>query len=249
MRRNQDTLQPGYGAMVMLLSRENSLNTHPFWYAHVLDAFIISVDYMGVEWTMEFLWVRWFGVVPGYRWGLKNAHLPKIGFISSDSDAAFGFIDPSLILHACHLIPAFADGHTDSLLCHGSSVARERNAIDDWAVYYVNIFADRDIFARYTGVGVGHQAQYCLQTSLNHEACSSSSTGMQDELPTADEYSDEEDSYVSNDGGEGPQSASSDEESEDNDGAEDSEPDEDVVDEDMWSDEDEDGNNCASFKF
>ena len=110
-------------------------------------------------------------------------------------------------------------------------------------------FADRDIFARYTGVGVGHRAQYCLQTSLNHEARSSSSTGMQDELPTADEYSDEEDSYVSNDGGEGPQSASSDEESEDNDGAEDSEPDEDVVDEDMWSDEDEDGNNCASFKF
>jgi len=139
MRCDQDTLRPGHGATVMLLSRENGSNAHPFWYAQVLGAFIISVHYMGVEWEMEFLWVRWFGVVPGYRWGLKNARLPKIGFVSLDSGAAFGFIDPSLVLRACHLIPAFADGHTDSLLRHGPSVARERDAIDDWAAYYVNM--------------------------------------------------------------------------------------------------------------
>jgi len=139
MHCDQDTLQPGHDAMVMLLSRESGSNAHPFWYAQVLGAFIISVDYMGVGRIMEFLWVRWFGVVPGYRWGLENARLPKIGFISSDSDVAFGFIDPSLILCACHLIPAFADGCTDSLLRHGPSVARERNTFDDWAAYYVNM--------------------------------------------------------------------------------------------------------------
>jgi len=104
-------------------------------------------------------------------------------------------------------------------------------------------FADRDIFARYTGVGVGHQAQYCPPASLNQETRSSSSTGLQDE------YSDEDDSSTGNDGGEGPQSASTDEESEDSDhddGVEDSvEPDEDVMDEDM-SDKD-DGEN--GFKF
>ena len=138
MRRDQDTLRPGHGATVMLLSREDSSNSHPFWYAQVLGTFIISVHYMDVEQMMEFLWVRWFGVVPGYRWGLKNARLPKIGFIPSDSGTAFGFIDPSLVLHACHLIPAFTDGRTDSLLRPGS-VARERNAIDDWAAYYVNM--------------------------------------------------------------------------------------------------------------
>ena len=121
------------------LQWENGSNAHPFWYAQVLGAFIISVDYMGVERKMEFLWVCWFGVVPGYCWGLKNAHLPKIGFISSDSGAAFGFINPSLILCACHLIPAFANGCTNSLLHHSPSVARERNAIDDWAAYYVNM--------------------------------------------------------------------------------------------------------------
>ena len=113
-------------------------------------------------------------------------------------------------------------------------------------------FADRDIFARYTGVGVGHQAQYCPPASLNQKTHSSNSTGIQDELPAAaDEYSDEDDSYASNDGGD-PPSASADEESEDNDGydgAQDSEPDEDVMDEDAWNDEDEDGNNDAAFKF
>jgi len=88
---------------------------------------------------MEFLWVRWFGVEPDYRWGFKNAWLPKIGFIPSDSGAAFGFLDPSFVLRACHLIPAFADGRTNSLLRHGTSVARENNNVDDWAAFYVNM--------------------------------------------------------------------------------------------------------------
>ena len=88
---------------------------------------------------MEFLWVRWFGVVPGYHWGFNNARLPKIGFVPSDSGAAFGFIDPSLILCACRLIPAFADGHTDSLLRYGPSVARQTDVFDDWAACYVNM--------------------------------------------------------------------------------------------------------------
>ncbi|KAG1722403.1 uncharacterized protein EDB91DRAFT_1088151 [Suillus paluster] len=44
---------------------------------------------------MEVLWVRWFGVVPQYRWGFQEARLPKIGFIPK-SPGAFGFLDPSL---------------------------------------------------------------------------------------------------------------------------------------------------------
>lgn len=139
MRRDQDTLRPGQGSAVMLLSREDSPNSHPFWYAQVLGAFLITVNYAGAERRMELLWVRWFGIVPSYRWGFKNARLPKIGFVPSDSGAAFGFLDPSLVLRACHLIPAFADGRTNSLLRHGPSVARENNNVDDWAAYYVNM--------------------------------------------------------------------------------------------------------------
>lgn len=141
MRRDRDTLHPGRGPTqaVMLRSREDGPNSHPFWYAETLGAFLITVDYAGIEKTMDCLWVRWFGVMPGYHWGLKNGRLPKIGFVPSDSGTAFGFVDPSLVLRACHLIPAFADGRTDSLLRHGPSVAREKGAFDDWASYYVNM--------------------------------------------------------------------------------------------------------------
>lgn len=140
MRCDQDTLHPGHGAAIMLLSHEDGPSTHPFWYAEVLGAFLVTVAYAGVKKMMEVLWVRWFGVVPGYRWGIKNAHLPKIGFVPSDSSATFGFIDPSLALRACHLIPAFSDGCTDSLLRYGPSVALETGVVDDWAAYYVNMY-------------------------------------------------------------------------------------------------------------
>ena len=139
MRCDQDTLHPGHGSAVMLLSRENSRNAHPFWYAQVLAAFLITVDYMDSTRQMEVLWVRWFGAMPGYHWGFRNARLPKIGFIPADSGMAFGFLDPSLVLRGCHLIPAFADGRTETLLRPGPSAARENNDVDDWAAYYVNM--------------------------------------------------------------------------------------------------------------
>jgi len=88
---------------------------------------------------MKALWVRWFGIMPGHQWGIKKACLPKIVFIPDTSDA-FGFLDPSLMLCACHLIPAFAEGHTDSLLLPCSpSIARENGDLDDWTVYYINM--------------------------------------------------------------------------------------------------------------
>jgi len=76
MRRDQDMLHPGSSSAVMLLSREDGPNAHPFWYAEVLGAYIITVDYASTERAMEILWVRWFGAVPGYRWGFKHGHLP-----------------------------------------------------------------------------------------------------------------------------------------------------------------------------
>ncbi|KIM62639.1 hypothetical protein SCLCIDRAFT_119118 [Scleroderma citrinum Foug A] len=87
---------------------------------------------------MEVLWVRWFGVMPGHQWGIKKARLPKIGFVP-DSPGAFRFIVPLLVLHACHLIPAFSEGRTDSLLPCGSSTAQGNDDTDDWTAYYVNM--------------------------------------------------------------------------------------------------------------
>ena len=114
MCRDQDTLHPGSGSAVMLLSRKDGPNAHPFWYAEALGAFLITIDYSGTEQVMEFLWVRWFGVMPGYHWGFKHACLPKVGFIPSDTGAAFGFINPALVLRSCHLITVFADCYARS---------------------------------------------------------------------------------------------------------------------------------------
>ncbi|KIJ58626.1 hypothetical protein HYDPIDRAFT_33994 [Hydnomerulius pinastri MD-312] len=257
IRRDQDTLRPGHGAAVMVLSREQGPDAHPFWYAQVLGAFLIKVHYAGVEQTMDFLWVRWFGVVPGYRWGIQKARLPKIGFIP-DSPAAFGFLDPSLVIRACHLIPAFAAGRTDSLLRRGPSAARAANEADDWTAYYVNIFADRDMFARFAGIGVGHSAQYTLQVAFNQEACDEIDADHGEPDPTHSNTSnsnsdpgrqsirggDRDRDGTDEEGLLGPETSDSDDAEGDDSGIEDSDEydlDEDASESDLGTDEDDDG--------
>ncbi|KAG1809307.1 uncharacterized protein BJ212DRAFT_1279578, partial [Suillus subaureus] len=144
IRHNQDTLTPGCGCTVMMLSREQGTNPHPFWYAQVLGAFCIQILHIGPEardcslQLMEFLWVWWLGVVPHYRWGFKEGQLLKVRFIP-DSPGSFSFLNPSLVLRACHLIPAFADGCTDELLRHGPTVAQPFGELTNWAAFYVNM--------------------------------------------------------------------------------------------------------------
>ena len=89
---------------------------------------------------MELLWVRWLGVEPKYRWGFRSAQLPKVGFVPESDDNVFGFLDPSLVIHGCHLIPCFPDGHTTALLKQGHSVARGPTEEDDQRSFYVNMY-------------------------------------------------------------------------------------------------------------
>lgn len=128
------------------MSRETALNAHPFWYARVLGVFHIRVLHVGPAATnrsiqhMEFLWVRWFGTETGHRHGFKVARLPKIGFVDETDDLAFGFLDPSLVLRGCHLIPSFINGRTSALLKTPYSAARPPGEFDDWAAFYVNMY-------------------------------------------------------------------------------------------------------------
>ena len=148
IRRRQDFLRPGHGSFIMTLSCEDRAESHasPFWYAQVLHAFIIPFVHVAPDsrnrspQTMEVLWVRWLGIVPGYTWGFKVAHLPKVGFVPENDDEPFGFLDPSLIIRRCHLIPVFSEGRTNALLRRGESVARQPGDIDDWSKFYVNMF-------------------------------------------------------------------------------------------------------------
>ncbi len=71
MRRAYDTINPCTHPFVIMASPETAPGSHPFWYAAVLGVFYANVQHVGKDSRdykirrMEFLWVRWLGVVPG----------------------------------------------------------------------------------------------------------------------------------------------------------------------------------------
>ena len=88
---------------------------------------------------MEFLWVCWFGHVPGHHFSMKAAQLPKVGFVPEEDDQAFGFLDPSLVVWGCHLKPSFFEGQTNELLSVTLMAAQLLRDILDWLAYSVNM--------------------------------------------------------------------------------------------------------------
>ena len=61
--------------------------------------------------------------------------LDRIRFGPMAADDTFGFLDPSVVLRGCHIIPAFAKGklHSDG---KGMSLCARDSS--DWSEYYVN---------------------------------------------------------------------------------------------------------------
>ncbi|KAF8175172.1 hypothetical protein BJ912DRAFT_826532, partial [Pholiota molesta] len=164
VRRAYDTINPRTRPFVMVASPETQPNSHPFWYASVIGIFHADIQHVGQNsqdfrlQRMEFLWVRWLGVVPGHSFGRKKARLPKLGFIPDSDDYAFGFLDPALVIRGCHLLPVFADGKTNDLMTAvDDTEARLPGQRDDWANFYVGIFVDRDMLTRFLGNGIGHK--------------------------------------------------------------------------------------------
>ncbi|KAI9059487.1 hypothetical protein FKP32DRAFT_1657872 [Trametes sanguinea] len=133
-----------------------------FWYAKVLGIYHVNVldrrtthsDLRPVR--MEFLHVRWFGRDPDWRSGWEAKRLDRVGFVPESDEGAFDFVDPADVIRACHLIPAFAEGRTTSLLGPSSLARTPSENHEDWERYYVNRFVDRDMFMRYLGGAVGH---------------------------------------------------------------------------------------------
>ncbi|KAJ3882463.1 hypothetical protein F5051DRAFT_494399 [Lentinula edodes] len=165
VRRDHDIINPRTDhSTIMLKSPDTDPDAHVYWYAQVLGIFhadIIHCDSkLGIVKSrkrMEFLWVRWLGTEPDYRSGRRFAKLPKVGFVPEDDEFAFGFLDPSQVIRACHLIPAFIHGKSNDLLATRlPTAARKVGESEDWLNYYVMIFVDRDMFMRYHGGAIGH---------------------------------------------------------------------------------------------
>jgi hypothetical protein len=187
IRRDYDLVNPRSHPDIMIVSPDSETNNAlPFWYARVLKIYHADV------WTshpdvrdhsthsMNFLWVRWFGSEPGYNWGFSRALLPKIGFVEWNDPFAFTFLDPAHVVRGCHLIPAFAEGRTSTLLPEGKSAGRVLMAeeTDDWLNFFVGMcvmtrvsicndpywiysFSDRDLMMRHHGGGIGHLQDVC----------------------------------------------------------------------------------------
>jgi hypothetical protein len=148
MRRSQDSVNIQTHSDVMVIAHEDdndNANAHPYWYARVIAIFHADVRCQnretGVVDTqhMDFLWVRWFGRDLGYRSGFEARRLPRIGFVPSNDESAFGFLSPDAVVRATHLIAGFAHGTTEDLLPYESIVRQPSEKNSDWQYYYVNM--------------------------------------------------------------------------------------------------------------
>jgi hypothetical protein len=72
-----------------------------------------------------------------------SKRLPCIGFLSLDDDRAFGFLDPTDVVRAVHLMPAFAWGYDNEDVPGHDSLAYQGDEEDkgwDWMRLYVNMY-------------------------------------------------------------------------------------------------------------
>ena len=77
--------------------------------------------------------LAWMTLTPSSDLG---RHLARpLTFPPMAAEDAFGFVDPELVLHGCHLLPMFSQGK-----CHKDGVGLLKLARDsqDWKYYFVN---------------------------------------------------------------------------------------------------------------
>ncbi len=212
LRRDQDSVNPRTHADVMVAAHEDDeeANPHPYWYARVIGIFHTSVLRRGDSSPpkrMEFLWVRWYGRDLDHGAGWKTRRLHRVGFIASQDPAAYGFLDPALVIRTVHLIPAFELGRTTEYLS-GPVTRPAELKYSEWRQFYVNPcvplnirisylitlnrFVDRDMFMRFRGGGVGHKStreatNQCLQDRHPTEAQLTSENIEDEDMEPGDE--------------------------------------------------------------
>lgn len=147
-RRDQDSINSRTHADIMVLNPgENGDGEHPYWYGRVYGIFHTKVRYTGPGgkhgkvYLMHFLWVRWHERTLAAPGGFGAQRLPRVGFMNKADPAAFGFLDPSLVMRGCHMIPAFFYHKVESENIIKTALQRPRDGDDesDWQYYYVNM--------------------------------------------------------------------------------------------------------------
>ena len=153
LQHSQDSINVHTHPDVMLLSGQaddDGDDSHLFLYTRVVKIFHTNIRDMrnpgSDSQQMDVLFIRWFHVDHSAPGGFATKCLHWLEFIPEFADSeSFSFVDPADILRGCHIIPAFAYGQTDELLCpslgrgeHGSWDKLLRKDMD-YRYYYVNM--------------------------------------------------------------------------------------------------------------
>ncbi|KAJ3765313.1 hypothetical protein FB446DRAFT_655470, partial [Lentinula raphanica] len=100
-------------------------------FARIIGVYHADIVYSGqcqkrlIPQRFDFLYVRWFGLAREQdQYGIHAKRMPSLGFIDAQDPEAFGFVDPSDVLRACHI--GFAHEKTTQFL-PGSSWARQES--------------------------------------------------------------------------------------------------------------------------
>lgn len=106
-------------------------------YARVLGVHHVNVVYAGELYhaalRMEFLFVRWYEPVGDADIGRTT--LDRLRFPTLDSEDVFGFLSPTDVMRAAHIIPCFSKEmrHKD-----GKGMSGMAGDKGDWHQYFVN---------------------------------------------------------------------------------------------------------------
>ncbi|KAK7450146.1 hypothetical protein VKT23_013029 [Stygiomarasmius scandens] len=206
-RRDQDVVNPKRHADIMMLSSDTEADSHPYIYARVIGIYHVNIRHFGPKSAsnkvehMDVLHVRWFEHDMTYPCGWNAKRLPRLQFLPQHDSNAFGFVDPQVVLRGCYLMPAFAYGTTTEYLNFPNSIGRPPRFTpegivvdqDDFKYYYVGIAVDRDMWMRYRGGGVGHNATRRQTQGLEEEALGIKSKGKMREEKEMEVESDSDD--------------------------------------------------------
>ena len=129
----------------MVLSAKG--DNHPYRYARIIGIFHAEGQYLGPESSnrgiqpLEFLLVRWLNVEQYAPFGVDSFKLPRVAFVQPESGSeVFGFIDPSQVLWAIHLVPTFTLGQVpDGLGDRSFTRQQDPDGDQEWKAFYVNM--------------------------------------------------------------------------------------------------------------
>ena len=144
LQRHSDLINIWTRPDLMVLPEEDD-HTHPYQYGRLLDIFTVPIYYKGSKpitgtrrQRLHVLWVRWYERDAQFEDGFSTLHLPRLSFVDASDPNAHGFIDPTAVLRAAHLIPAFNHELMDPQPlpdCHAT-----RFLTEDWNCYYANVY-------------------------------------------------------------------------------------------------------------